>query len=168
VGHDTGRSAGTFAALPERLTNVDEGGLDRHAPWAFAAIGVGMIVAAAVDYLATSVAVAFVVLGAALVVIGGLAARIEGRIKVGVQGFEMALRAREAIAQVQQEVEASGTEEAKRIGEKLEQIDQELDDWFELYKSHVGRTPGLSPFDRASLMKQYWLRYGRRPPDPPE
>jgi hypothetical protein len=154
--------AGTFAALAQRLTNVDEGRLDRHAPWAFVGIGVAMIVVAAFDYLPTSVAVAFVVLGAALVAVGGLAARIEGTIKVGLQGFEMALRARQAIAEVQQQVEASGTEEAKRIGATLEQIDQDLDDWFEAYKRHLARHPVSSPFERAALMKEYWMRAARR------
>ena len=55
-----------------------EGRVERFAPWAFVGIGVAMIAVAAADYLATSVATAFVVLGAALVALGGLAARAEG------------------------------------------------------------------------------------------
>ena len=138
-----------------------EGRIERLAPWAFVGIGVLMMAVAAADYLATSVATAFVVLGAALVALGGLAARAEGTLKLGVQGVEMFLRARDALVEVQREVEERGDEdEAKRVAVKVE----ELDDWFADYVRRVEAQPNLSPFVRAALMKQAWQE--RYPPSP--
>jgi hypothetical protein len=92
--------------------------LERLSPWAFVALGVGMIAVAAVDYLAASVAVGFVVVGAGLVALGGLAARIDGTVKLGLQGFEFALRARQALDEAEREVEQRDPEEAKLLAEK--------------------------------------------------
>jgi hypothetical protein len=136
------------------------GRLERFAPWACATLGVLMIVAAAIGYLESAVSVAFVIVGAALFVVGGFAARIEGTIKVGVQGFEVALRAhheaRQALVEAQREVQESDPEEAKRLGEKVE----ELDNWFEAYQAEVARRgPGLSPFTKATLLQLYHQGY---------
>ena len=132
------------------------GRLERSAPWACAAIGVLMIVVAAIDYLDSAVSVAFVIVGAALFVVGGFAARIEGTIKVGIQGFEVALRAhheaRQALVEAQREVEETDPEEAKRLGEKVEQ----LDNWFEAYKTDIAHRHGLTPFDKMDLLQSHY------------
>jgi hypothetical protein len=110
---------------------------------------VAMIIVAAIGYLEPSVSIAFVAVGAGLMALGAMAARIEGTIKVGVQGFEFALRARQALVELQQETEATDPEEAKRIGEKVE----ELDDWFETYKREASQRPGLTVWARAALLE---------------
>ena len=84
--------------------------------------------------------------------LGGLAARIEGTVKVGLQGFEVALQARQALVEAQHEVEATDPEEAKRIGEKVE----ELDDWFETYRREMSKHPGLTVWGQAALLQSKW------------
>jgi hypothetical protein len=131
---------------------IAEGKLERHGPWAFVLLGVAMIIVAAIGYLEPSVSIAFVAVGAGLMALGGLTARIEGTVKVGLQGFEFALQARQALVEAQHEVEASDPEEAKRIGEKVE----ELDDWFETYRRNVSERHGLPPLMRAALLQNAW------------
>ena len=52
-----------------------------------------MVGLAAVDYLAAAVAVAFAVVGAGLIVVGGCLWLLEGTLKLGPQGVEATLRA---------------------------------------------------------------------------
>jgi hypothetical protein len=129
---------------------IAESALERHGPWAFVLIGVAMIVVAAIGYLDASVSIAFVAVGAGLMALGGLAARIEGTVKVGLQGFELALRARQALLDARHEVEATDPEEAKRIDEKVD----ELDNWFEIYLREVSKRPGVSPYAQAALLQR--------------
>jgi hypothetical protein len=129
---------------------IAEGKLERHGPWLFVVLGVAMIIVAAIGYLEPSVSIAFVAVGAGLMALGGLAARIEGTVKVGLQGFEVALRARQALLDRQQEVEATDPEEAKRIGEQVD----ELDNWFETYRRELSkRQYWLTPLEQAVLLQ---------------
>jgi hypothetical protein len=75
---------------------------DRAAPWVFLAVGLAMIVVGALDYLPSSVAVAFVIVGAGLIVLGGCLRLLEGTLKLGPQGVEATLRAQ----RVQEVIEA--------------------------------------------------------------
>jgi hypothetical protein len=123
----------------------------------FVGLGVGMIAVAAANYLAASVDVAFVVLGAGLIALGGLAARIEGRVKLSLQGFEFALRARHALVEAQREVEERDPEEAKRLAGKVE----ELDDWFAEYQRVVAARRITNPFAQAATLQEMrQLRHG--------
>jgi hypothetical protein len=134
-----------------------EGTAERLAPWTFVVIGVAMMAVAAADYLATSVATAFVVLGAGLVALGGLAARAEGTLKLGVQGVEMFLRARDALVEVKQEVEERDPEEAERLAGKVE----ELDEWFAEYLRDVAANRVTNPWTRAAMLDK--ARRHKRP-----
>jgi hypothetical protein len=136
-----------------------EGWLDRYGPWAFVVLGVAMIAVATVDYLDASVGVAFVVLGAGLLALGGLASRLQGTIKLGLQGVEMALAARQAVVAAQRTVEQSNPEAARRLGATIDN----LDGWFEEYQRRVANTPGMyDPFARAALMQSVHDEYGGR------
>ena len=53
--------------------------VERYAPAVFAVVGLAMIVLAAVDYLGETVATTFAIIGAGLLVIGGLAGRPDSR-----------------------------------------------------------------------------------------
>jgi len=128
----------------------------------FVVLGVAMIVVAAVGYLDAGVGVAFVVLGTGLLALGGFAARLQGTIKLGMQGVEMALAAREAVVDAQRAVETSDPEVAGRLGTTIDK----LDGWFEEYQRRVATTPGMhNPFLRAALMKSIWDEYDRRSSD---
>lgn len=124
-----------------------------------------MIAVTAVDYLAASVAVGFVVVGAGLVALGGLAARIDGTVRLGLQGFEFALRARQALDEAEREVEQRDPEEAKLLAEKVE----ELDDWFDEYQRVVAERSITNPYTRARLLEDWWRdKRQRGNPPPPE
>jgi hypothetical protein len=127
----------------------------------FVVLGVAMIVVA-VGYLDAGVDVAFVVLGTGLLALGGFAARLQGTIKLGLQGVEIALAAREAVVDAQRAVEKSDPEAAGRLGTTIDK----LDGWYEEYWRRVATTPGMhDPFLRAALMKSIYDEYGRRSSD---
>ena len=106
---------------------------------------------------------AFVVLGAALVALGGLAWRVEGTVKVGVQGFELALRAREALIEARQQAEERDPEEAKRLDEQVAQIDADLGGyWVAVAEATSLIVPGGDLFTQALMHDVRRRRAARR------
>ncbi len=74
--------------------------------------------------------------------------------KVGLQGFELALRRKQELLDRQHEVEATDPEEAKRIGEKVEELDHWIRATAEVSKQAA---PSLwSGADLADLFHAYW------------
>lgn len=76
------------------MDKADEA-LDRVAPWLFMAVGIGMVVMAAVGVLSDAVAVAFAVLGTGLLLFGGLSRLLEGPFEIGPQRVKGQLAARQ-------------------------------------------------------------------------
>jgi hypothetical protein len=110
-----------------------------------------MIVVSAVGYLADATSTAFVVVGAALVVVAGLTERLV-TLKLTTAGFEMTLAARQALALAEKEAEAEGkpdeAQALRRAGEKL-------DEWYEAYlASPWSRDP--NPYTRAAWMSRFY------------
>jgi len=70
--------------------------VERHAPAGFVVVGLAMLVVAAFDYLPAGVAIAFAVLGATLVVLGGILPSLEAAVDLGPRGLRAQLQARKA------------------------------------------------------------------------
>jgi hypothetical protein len=116
--------------------------------WSFVVLGAAMIAAAATADLTDTLAVTFAVLGTGLVVLGGLAARLEGPFEIGTGGVKAVLRVQQAAREAQRVAEQEQRpEDAERYGEVVEV----LDDWFEVYK----RGPhDPDPFTEAAALQR--------------
>jgi hypothetical protein len=70
--------------------------IEHNAPWGFVLLGLAMIVTAAVDYLPQALAITFVILGAGLVVLGGVLPTLEGSLELGPRGLKEQIQERKA------------------------------------------------------------------------
>jgi hypothetical protein len=95
--------------------------IEHNAPWAFVVIGVAMIVIAAFDYLAGGPAIAFAVLGAVLVVIGGTLPVLEGALEFGRGGLKSQIKQRKAeLIMAAEEVAPERVEPLKALADYLD------------------------------------------------
>ena len=129
--------------------------LDHYAPPGFIAMGLGMIVVAAVAGLSDGVAVTFAVLGAGFVALGGFFGRLAPgeRQEFGPGGLKFVLRDLQQVAE-----EEGKPAEAKVLGE----LADSADDWFEDYKQQVRDLGVTDPFQRAGLLQETYRRHLRQ------
>lgn len=122
----------------------------------FVALGAAMIVAAALPWLTDAVAVAFAVLGAGLVILGGLAGRLApGQpVEFGPGGLKFVLADLSKAAAERNEPEA-----AKVLDEAARAVD---DDWFQDYRKWLSAHPETDPFVRAKAMEDAYRRSRRK------
>ncbi|MCW2983494.1 MAG: hypothetical protein JWR63_1064 [Conexibacter sp.] len=119
--------------------------LEANAPVLFAVVGLAMIVAAAVGYLADAVSSAFAIVGAGLLIVGGLAGRLL-TFKLTTTGIEGTLAARQVLAEARERAEAEGVEEA------AEAFSSALD-WFSAYQA-AAESKDPSPWVRAAAFQK--------------
>lgn len=115
-----------------------------------------MIVAAALPWLTDAVAVAFAVLGAGLVILGGLSGRLApGQpVEFGPGGLKFVLADLSKAAAERNEPEA-----AKVLDEAARAVD---DDWFQDYRKWLSAHPETDPFVRAKAMEDAYRRSRRK------
>lgn len=125
--------------------------LERNAAAVFAVVGLAMVVAAGVGYLADPVSVAFAVLGVGLLLAGGLASRIIS-LKFTRDGVELVLR--EVIQKQIEEAREAGDDEQVKA---LEAIQRDVPYWYEAWHQMVTRdyTP-RDPTRAATLMRDHY------------
>jgi hypothetical protein len=133
--------------------STDPTAIETHGPTLFAIVGVAMIAVAAVGYLADAVSTAFAIVGAGLLVVGGLAGRLL-TFKLTATGVEGSLAARQFVAALEQQAQAEGDEEtaqaAKLTGEKL-------DNWYLAFLASPEQLDP-NPYVRAAAMQRYYRR----------
>jgi hypothetical protein len=131
--------------------------IERHGPALFAVIGVGMIAVAAVGYLADAVSTAFAVVGAGLLVVGGLAGRLL-TFKLTATGIEGTLAARQVLVVAQEQAERQGDSEEAA---SLRRAREALDEWFLSYLASP-ESQSESPWVRAAALAREWRSWRPR------
>ena len=129
--------------------------VERHTSPGFVVVGVVMIVVAALAGLADAVAVTFAVLGAGLVVLGGITSRLAPgeRQEFGPAGLKFVLADLKKVAE-----QENRPEEAKVLGELVETAD----DWYQNYLRMREQQP-RDPLSQAALLQEAWRGQLREP-----
>jgi hypothetical protein len=122
--------------------------LDQLAPLLFVALGLVMILAAAVAGFSEGLAISFVVLGVGLVALGGFASKLKPGepFEIGLSGLKAVLTDAKQIAE-----EENRPAEAKVVGDLAKALDEA---WFEDYLRQSRWAD--KPYDRARALQQAW------------